>query len=459
VDRFVVALTYSYLGPLLAAMLSLSPKLIALLAVSVKGFRTPRQNGAVDGDAAGDCFSMYDGMPLLNLAPCTEDAAKMISDFTVEHECTLMMEEDELHLPEEGGCAEVHAVCDAASAAKLEASVNFGDVRVVEPDAGAYYRQISGFAEGYVSIAGADQLSSDFYTNWRDLSALDARVEAAVAASGGAAKIETAGKSLEGRTIKLVRFTGKGYSPGKPKLVLTFNVHAREWITGMSGVYAVERLAAQAKNINFLAGVEVVMVYMANPDGFIHTIKTNRFHRKNTRKGCWRKKKTGVDLNRNFNISWSTKSSNLCSMDTFHGKSAMSEPETRVLAAIMEETKMSVYIDVHSYTQVIMYSWGYRKEDVPRKAEFEALGRKMLRAVENKHSQSYKFGQISQVLTTGSGSGTDYATKLGALGFAYELRPKNNQGMGGFAPPTNIIQPAAEECYEGILAAIAYIKA
>merc|ERR1740121_1123705 len=88
------------------------------------------------------------------------------------------------------------------------------------------------------------ELASGFYSSWRDLKTKEARIMAAVNKSRGAAKLEVVGKSLEGRPIQAVRFTGQGYKPGMPKIVLTYQVHAREWITGMAGVYAVEKLAA-----------------------------------------------------------------------------------------------------------------------------------------------------------------------------------------------------------------------
>merc|ERR1719491_1933343 len=118
---------------------------------------------------------------------------------------------------------------------------------------------------------------------------------------------------------------------------MTFNIHAREWIAGMAGIYAVEKLVEKVvNNPGYLDGVEVVMMPMANPDGFVNTQGFSRFHRKNMNKNsslC-----TGVELNRNFAFQWGTVgSSGIPCMDNYHGSAAISEPETKAMTKMMDE--------------------------------------------------------------------------------------------------------------------------
>ena len=81
--------------------------------------------------------------------------------------------------------------------------------------------------------------------------------------------MEVAGQTTQGRDMHIVRMKGPGYTVGGKRLFLTFNLHAREWITGMAGVYAVEHLVEKVKaDREYLAGTEVVIMPMANPDGF-----------------------------------------------------------------------------------------------------------------------------------------------------------------------------------------------
>ena len=113
-----------------------------------------------------------------------------------------------------------------------------------------------------------------YFSEWRTFDAIDAQMKAAAAASGGTATLEVAGNSLEERDIDLVRFTGAGYLAGQPKVVLTFSLQVCEWITVMAGAYAVERLVETFKaSPSYLDEVEVIMMPMANPDGFLHTEK------------------------------------------------------------------------------------------------------------------------------------------------------------------------------------------
>merc|ERR1719414_2653294 len=130
------------------------------------------------------------------------------------------------------------------------------------------------------------------------------RVAAAVSSSGGACTLETIGTSYEGRDIKAVRLTGSGYVSGGNRVVVGFQQHAREWITGMAGVYAVEAACEKAKaDPSWLAETELVFIPTANPDGAIYSENGQRMWRKNTRvnsgSSC-----LGVDLNRNWEGDW-----------------------------------------------------------------------------------------------------------------------------------------------------------
>ena len=92
-----------------------------------------------------------------------------------------------------------------------------------------------------------------FFSEWRTFDAVDVRVKAAAAASGGIATFEIAGKSLEERGMSPVRFTGAGYQAGAPKVVLTFDLHADVWFTDMAGAYAVETLGRWRRPIHQIA--------------------------------------------------------------------------------------------------------------------------------------------------------------------------------------------------------------
>merc|ERR1719384_2924104 len=387
-------------------------------------------------------------MPLLHLQPCTTEQAGSIFSQLEASGCTVLDDEFEYSK----NCDDVEVVCSTQAATELEK----GLVAVaVSPDAGAHWRQTSGPT---VAFTGGLSAVSTFYSAFRDADAQAAQVEALVQASGGIATLETVGQSLEGRAMKIVRFRGEGYVAGGPRVFVTYNLHAREWLTGMSGVYQVEHLIEKIKQEpNYLAGAEVVLMPMSNPDGFRYSTTTARMHRKNMRVNSGSSCR-GVDLNRNWDAFWAQggSSGSACS-DTYHGTSAASEPETNVIARVMDAAQNTVYIDVHAYSQLIISSYGYTTRTNPRSAEYRQLGGQIQSAIRSVGGNTWREGPIAQVLYAASGSTVDYADKKGALGICFELRPSGSGG-GGFAPPARDILPGARESFAGIMTVIDYAK-
>jgi len=331
-----------------------------------------------------------------------------------------------------------------------------GVASIVSANAGAFWRGESGVTQAFTEGLG---VASDFYSDWRDLEAIEARVKSAVAASS-VATLEVAGKSLQGRNMYIVRLRGRGYTPDKdmPRVFLTFNLHAREWITGMAGVYAVEELLKKAaEDLGYFDGTEVVIMPMANPDGFHYSTTNDRMHRKNMANNSG-SRCPGVDLNRNFDAHWAQggSSSNPCS-DTYHGTAGNSEPETKVVAKVLKEAKTSVYIDTHSYTELVLTSPAWTRSRSARHSDYRKIGGSIQQAIRATHGKVFTEGPVATTLYVASGGSIDYADDQGALGICLELRPPR-WGGGGFAPNKREILPSAEETYQGILAAIDYAK-
>merc|ERR1719221_990888 len=144
---------------------------------------------------------------------------------------------------------------------------------------------------------------------------------------------------------------------------------------------------------------------MTNPDGMMYTETESRFHRKNTNgleNAGWFCT-GGVDLNRNFDAAWAQggSSGNRC-QDTYHGAAAASEKETQVVQNAIKAAPTTVFVDVHSYTQLVLASWGYTRNNHPRKAEFDDLGNKMNNAIMARHDQVYRYGATAQLLYVAS---------------------------------------------------------
>lgn len=396
-----------------------------------------------------DCFSAYDGKPLLEFSLATLDEARALQAKLEELECAEM---------DEGRGTTLLAICPAEQASELQNQ--FGKrAKVVVDDAGDFYRTSSGPAQGFSQPASngtSAAMSTEFYTAWRTYEAQNAAVEAAVANSGGAAELYQIGTSVEGRPIMAVRIRGAGWTSGGPRVVINCQAHAREWITGMSCVYAVEMALERVKaDPSWLAGTELAINPMNNPDGFVYSETSSRMWRKNRAVNAGSSCR-GVDLNRNWDPDWSGRestSSSKCS-DVYYGPAAFSEPETQAVKALIDEAPVSIHLDVHAFGALILTSWSYTATLHPRRAEIDVPGKMMQDAIEAKHGQAYTYGG-SEVLYPASGVCPDYSTSTGGFGFTYELRPSSQWG-GGFAPGAAEILPTAEECWEGILAAISW---
>jgi len=415
---------------------------VAAVLASAEGARINRKS-----DAPKDCYSVFDGQTLLKLNACSsvEDTMAALN----AAQCYVL---DEPRV-EQLGCTDAEVVCHG----EVTGLTKTGIASIVSADAGGFWRGASGVTQAFHEGMG---VASDFYSDWRDLATIEAKVKALVDASSSGATHEVAGKSLQGRDMNIVRLRGRGYSPDKnmTRLVLTFNLHAREWITGMAGVYTVEHLLKKAEeDFGFFDNTEVVIMPMANPDGFHYSTISNRMHRKNMAvnpgSSC-----VGADLNRNWDAHWGQggSSSNPC-QDTFMGSGPNSEPETKVIAKVMEEAPMKVYIDTHSYTELVITSPAWTRSRSVRHDEYRKIGGAITEAIRGSHGKRFKEGPVAEVLYTASGGSIDYADDRGALGICLELRPPR-YGGGGFAPNKSEILPSAEETFEGILQAIRYAQ-
>lgn len=112
-------------------------------------------------------------------------------------------------------------------------------------------------------------------------------------------------------------------------------------------------------------GMDIFIVPNINPDGreYVQTTPGPPFHEQ------WRKNRgtnadgtIGADLNRNFDFLWEWtigNTSSVSTMDTYKGDAAFSERETRNVRDFLNaHPDITCFVDVHSYTELILYPWG-----------------------------------------------------------------------------------------------------
>jgi len=264
------------------------------------------------------------------------------------------------------------------------------------------------------------------------------------------AEVHEIGRSLENRPILALRIGERKGSTRK--LLFTGCHHAREWIAVEVPYLLAQHLVTNA-NANpvktWLSQGEIWVTPMVNPDGHEFCRTTDRLWRKNRRPnpdGSF-----GVDPNRNYGYMWGilnvNTSSHVPSDETYVGPRAFSEPETRAVRNLVARELFRGVLTYHSYSQLILYPWGYTNKPVVDAGDHQKmvdLAERMRQLIRDAHGMVYRPMQSSQLYPT-AGDTTDWTYgEYGIPSFTIELRP-TSPSQGGFILPPNQIQPTWEE--------------
>ncbi|KAG5315264.1 CBPA1 carboxypeptidase, partial [Pseudoatta argentina] len=259
------------------------------------------------------------------------------------------------------------------------------------------------------------------------------------------------GKTYEGRKIKGVKVS---FKPNNPGVFIESGIHAREWIAPATAMYIFHQLlTSNNTEVRTLAESPVF-----NPDGYVYTHTTNRLWRK-TRKPygfrCY-----GCDPNRNWGYEWNTggSSNNPCS-ETYAGPMPFSEIETRSMSTYISSIsdKFYVYIALHSYSQLLMFPYGYTADRVDNYDLLYDIGMKTITALAKRYGTDYTVGNIAETIYVASGNSADWikGTYNKSIVYTYELR---DGGQYGFLLPPEQIIPTGEETLDSIIAMLREAK-
>jgi carboxypeptidase T len=264
------------------------------------------------------------------------------------------------------------------------------------------------------------------------------------------AELREIGRSVENRPIWALRIGDRKGS--QDKLLFMGCHHAREWIAVEVPFRLARELVEQAadpKIAGWLSTGEIWVTPMVNPDGHEHCRTRERLWRKNRRRNP--DGSIGVDPNRNYGYMWGTlnvpTSSQVPSDETYVGPRAFSEPETRAVRDLVAREMFRGVVTYHSYSQLILYPWGYTDKPVIDSQDREGmigLANQMRDLMKGVHGVVYTAQQSSALYPT-AGDTTDWTYgEYGIPSFTIELRPKSHL-EGGFILPPSQIEPTWEE--------------
>nr|XP_044987260.1 mast cell carboxypeptidase A [Jaculus jaculus] len=255
------------------------------------------------------------------------------------------------------------------------------------------------------------------------------------------------GSTVENNPLYILKV---GKRAGRQKAIfMDCGIHAREWVSpAFCQWFVYQATKSYGKNkimTKLLDQMNFYILPVFNVDGYIWSWTQNRMWRKNRSRNrnstC-----IGTDLNRNFDVSWSSSpnTNNPC-LETYRGPAPESEKETRAVTAFIRSHLKSIraYITFHSYSQMLLYPYGYTPRLPPNHEDLAKVGRIATEALSTRYETRYVYGPIASTIYPTSGSSLDWAYDLGIKHtFAFELRDK---GKFGFLLPESRIKPTCRE--------------
>ncbi|MGC9467171.1 MAG: M14 family zinc carboxypeptidase [Anaerolineae bacterium] len=296
------------------------------------------------------------------------------------------------------------------------------------------------------------------YSCYRTIAELTSQLELWAATYPELSELRSVGTSYEKRPLYAMQLTNEATGTNKPIFFLMANIHGRELITPETAMVFIEtlltRYAVDPDITALLDHVRIEVMVSANPDGHVRNEVGEPwvYWRKNANptNGNCSDTTFGVDLNRNSSYHWGGASVYPCA-ETYQGPYAVSETETQAVQAFLQtlfpdrrpdddttpaptDTK-GLFITLHSYSNLVLWPWGYTSKPAPNSEGLARLGHKL--ATFNGYT-----AQQAVLLYPTTGTTDDFAYgDLGVASYTFEI----GSGADGFYPSCDrydaLIQP------------------
>lgn len=252
-----------------------------------------------------------------------------------------------------------------------------------------------------------------------------------------------------GYDLRVLKLSNSAIAGPKPRAFIMGAIHAREYATAETLMRFAERLMARHDtdaDVRWMIDHhELYILTQANPDGR-KKAELGMLWRKNLNENyCGATSSSrGADLNRNFPFEWGAHggSSGSGCDEAYRGASAGSEPEAAAVITFLRSIFVDarpadptvaapadtsgVFMDVHSYGQLVMWPWGFTENAAPNGPAMAALGKRLA------WFNGYRPQQAVELYVTDGGTKDFAYGDLGIAGMSYEIGSAFFQSCASF---------------------------
>ena len=278
-------------------------------------------------------------------------------------------------------------------------------------------------------------------SRFNNFNELTDKLKELVTANSDLAKMHSIGKTVEQRDIWALQINSSpealsSEASNKPGILFIGNHHAREHLTAEVPLLLAQFLLENRNDQQIKSLIEtrdIWIIPMLNPDGAEWDIEIGKYR-------WWRKnrsqnddKSRGVDLNRNYGFMWGLDGADPEPYsEVYHGPAPFSEPETKAVKEFVEaKPNLNVLLSFHSYSELILYPWGYSENEVDNEKDRQAF-KKIAKTMSGWNN--YTPMQASALYTVSGETGDWAYGQHGIFAFTFELSPADGWGGGGFFP-------------------------
>ncbi|TNN00261.1 hypothetical protein fugu_011507 [Takifugu bimaculatus] len=279
--------------------------------------------------------------------------------------------------------------------------------------------------EGMESAARfADPRNTDSfdYSNYHTLSEIYSFQDMLVAENPSLVSKIVIGQSYQGRALNVLKFSTGGSN--RPAIWIDTGIHSREWVTQASGTWFAKKIVTDYGKDPALTAIlnkmDIFLEIVTNPDGFYYTHNNDPVQ-------------VAAPAQRPTVEPELTQESEVKSIVDF----------------VKAHGNIKAFISIHSYSQMLLYPYGYTRTPVKDQAELHSLAKKAITDLASLYGTSYRYGSIINTIYQASGGTIDWTYNQGIkYSYTFELR---DTGRYGFILPANQILPTAKETWLALM--------